>query len=120
MGRFTRFVKAKASSQPAMELVGKVVRKEIVGVGFCSGRVQSYGPSGHYKIVYENGVTETSKLAEFAALVMGEDKSEETPVQLNHRKRNRKQPRAQIKRYKKKLPNELNVTRNVDLNEEGI
>ncbi|KAL0729690.1 hypothetical protein Bca4012_025783 [Brassica carinata] len=51
---------------------------------------------------------------------MGEDKSEETPVQLNHRKRNRKQPRAQIKRYKKKLPNELNVTRNVDLNEEGI
>lgn len=88
-----------------MELVGKVVKKEIEGVGFCSGRVQSYDSSGHYKIVYDNGVMETSKLAEFAALLMGEGKSKETPVQLNHRKRNRKRPRAQIKRYKKKLPN---------------
>ncbi|XP_018446119.2 DDT domain-containing protein PTM [Raphanus sativus] len=93
-----------------MELVGKVVRKEIDGVGFCSGTVRSYDPSGYYEIVYENGVTETSRLAEFtAALATGEEegKSEETQAQVYHRERNVvKRPR-----------DEVNVMRNVDLND---
>lgn len=78
-----------------MESVGKVVRKEIDGVGFCFGTVQSYDPSGFYEIVYENGVTETSSLTEFAALLVGEGQFEEseTPVQVNGCKRSRKRPR---------------------------
>ncbi|CAH8281779.1 unnamed protein product [Eruca vesicaria subsp. sativa] len=88
-----------------MELTGKVVMKEIDGVGLCSGTVQSYDLSGNYQIVYENGVTETSKLAQ--------GKSEETPVQV---KRSRKRPREQVKRYNVKAQDEVNVMRNVDLN----
>ncbi|XP_013612581.1 PREDICTED: uncharacterized protein LOC106318951 [Brassica oleracea var. oleracea] len=103
-----------------MESVGKVVRKEIDGVGFCFGTVQSYDPSGFYEIVYENGVTETSSLTEFAALLVGEGQFEEaeTPVQVNGCKRSRKRPRENVKRYSKTLPNEVNVMRDVDLNEE--
>ncbi|CAN7141246.1 unnamed protein product [Brassica rapa subsp. narinosa] len=103
-----------------MEMVGKVVRKEIDGVGFCFGTVQSYDPSGFYVIVYENGVTETSSLTEFAALVVGEDQFEEaqTPVQVNLPKKIRKRPPDNINRCSDMLPNEVNVMRDVDLNEE--
>ncbi|CAF1697206.1 hypothetical protein HID58_050546 [Brassica napus] len=53
-----------------MELVGKVVRKEIEGVGLCSGTVRSRDDSsGFFEIVYENGATEISDSAEVAALV---------------------------------------------------
>ncbi|CAF2119383.1 unnamed protein product [Brassica napus] len=54
-----------------MELVGKVVRKEIEGVGLCSGTVRSRDDSsGFFEIVYENGATEVLESAEVAALVM--------------------------------------------------
>lgn len=111
-----------------MELVGKVVRKEIDGVGFCSGTVRSYDSSGFFQIVYENGLTEISELDEVVALVMGEGKSQETSVQLKPRvgRRGRKRSRVvridEIKRDssgggKEKLQNEVNVMRNVDLND---
>ncbi|KAL0709420.1 hypothetical protein Bca4012_016398 [Brassica carinata] len=60
-----------------MELVGRVVRKEIEGVGFCSGTVRSRDDSsGFFEIVYENGVTEISGSAEVvAALATGEGES---------------------------------------------
>ncbi|XP_024012206.1 DDT domain-containing protein PTM isoform X2 [Eutrema salsugineum] len=111
-----------------MELVGKVVRKEIDGVGFCSGTVRSYDSSGFFEIVYENGLTEISEFAEVAALVMGEGKPQETPVQVKPRvgKRTRKRPRVErmdeIKRDssgrgKEKWQNEVNVLGNLDLND---
>uniref|UniRef100_A0A1J3EK14 Nucleosome-remodeling factor subunit BPTF n=1 Tax=Noccaea caerulescens TaxID=107243 RepID=A0A1J3EK14_NOCCA len=111
-----------------MELVGKVVRKEIEGFGFCAGTVRSYDSSGFLEIVYENGLTEISELAEVAALVMGEGKSQETPDQVKPRvgKRTRKRPRVErideIKRdssagVKEKWQDEVNVMRNVDLND---
>ena len=53
-----------------MELVGKVVRKEIEGVGLCSGTVRSRDDSsGFYEIVYDNGATEILESAEVSALV---------------------------------------------------
>ncbi|CAH8303501.1 unnamed protein product [Eruca vesicaria subsp. sativa] len=57
-----------------MELVGRVVRKEIEGVGLCSGTVRSRDSSGFFEIVYENGVTEISDSAEVTSLLVDEIK----------------------------------------------
>ncbi|CAH2072905.1 unnamed protein product [Thlaspi arvense] len=113
-----------------MEFVGKVVRKEIDGVGYCSGTVRSYDSSGFFEIVYENGLTEISELAEVVSLVMGEGESHETSVQVKPRvgRRTRKRPRPRVERVdeikrdssgrgKEKWQNEVNLLRNVDLND---
>ena len=52
-----------------MEWVGKAVRKEIEGVGLCSGTVRSHDSSRNF----ENGVTEVSESADLA---MGEGGSQ--------------------------------------------
>ncbi|CAL9230074.1 unnamed protein product [Arabidopsis halleri] len=100
-----------------MELVGKVVRKEIQGIGFCSGTVRSRDSSGVFEIVYENGVTEISELDEVVALVMGDGKSQENSVPVKKRvgrkpkKRSRVARMVEIKRESSGL-DEVNVDLN--------
>ncbi|CAC42901.1 putative protein [Arabidopsis thaliana] len=101
-----------------MELVGKVVRKEIQGIGFCSGTVRSRDSSGFFEIVYENGVTEISELDEVVALVMGDGKSQENSVPVKKKRVGRKPKKrsrvarvVEIKRESSGL-NEVNVDLN--------
>lgn len=100
-----------------MEFVGKVVRKEIQGIGLCSGTVRSRDSSGFFEIVYDNGVTEISELPEVASLVMGEGNSQENSVPVKKRvgrkpkKRSRVAKMDEIKRESSGL-NEVNVDLN--------
>ncbi|KFK25512.1 hypothetical protein AALP_AA8G124500 [Arabis alpina] len=101
-----------------MEFVGKVVRKEIDGVGFCSGTIRSYDSSGFFQIVYENGLTEISGLDEVTALVMGQESQVKPRVGRRGRKRSKVVRIGEIKRGgSSKLQSEVNVMRNVDLND---
>ncbi|XP_010419831.1 PREDICTED: DDT domain-containing protein PTM-like [Camelina sativa] len=101
-----------------MELVGKVVNKEIQGIGFCSGTVRSRDSSGFFEIVYENGVTEISELAEVVSLVMGEDKSQEISFPVKKRVGRKPKKRSRVARMKeiKRGSSGLNEV-NVDLND---
>ncbi|CAH8319901.1 unnamed protein product [Eruca vesicaria subsp. sativa] len=74
-----------------MERMVKVVTNEIDGVGLCSGTVRSHDSSRNLEIVYENGLTDISKSVK---------------------------PRVSRRKTRKRSRNcEVNVMRNVDLND---
>ena len=89
-----------------MEWVGKAVRKEIEGVGLCSGTVRSHDSSRNF----ENGVTEVSESADLA---MGEGGSQAEQPRAG-RRRTGTRSRGEI------ISSEVNVMRNVDLNDDGV
>ncbi|CAN8256530.1 unnamed protein product [Cochlearia groenlandica] len=109
-----------------MDLVGKIVKKEILGFGLCSGKVRSYDSSGIFEIVYENGSTEISDLDEVVSLLKREEEEKEEeeeeeqsrdtslkvkPSRFVRRTRNK---RESFKRGKE----EVNAMRNIDLNDD--
>ncbi|CAF1883724.1 hypothetical protein HID58_045308 [Brassica napus] len=71
-----------------MEWVGKAVRKEIEGVGLCSGTVRSHDSSRNF----ENGLTEVSEPADLA---MGEGGSQAKQPRVG-RRRTRTRSRGEI------------------------
>ncbi|KAG2244799.1 hypothetical protein Bca52824_093365 [Brassica carinata] len=71
-----------------MEWVGKAVRKEIEGVGLCSGTVRSHDSSRNF----ENGLTEVSESADLA---MGEGGSQAKQPRVG-RRRTRTRSRGEI------------------------
>ncbi|XP_009125862.2 DDT domain-containing protein PTM [Brassica rapa] len=93
-----------------MEWVGKAVRKEIEGVGLCSGTVRSHDSSRNF----ENGVTEVSESADLA---MGEGGSQAEQPRAGRR---RTRTRSRGERDGEIISSEVNVMRNVDLNDDGV
>ncbi|KAL0728231.1 hypothetical protein Bca4012_024324 [Brassica carinata] len=104
-----------------MEWVGKVVRKEIDGVALCSGTVRSHDDSsGNFEIDGLTTVTEVSESAEVADLVMaGEGRSQVKKPRVG-RRRTRKRSRGERNGEIKRESSEVNVMRNVDLNDDGV